>query len=121
MFNWFPKPYIGTILTLWLLSESLGFALQFVIGGYWKYFPFVPVTKEWFFDVTAERHLIVGITLLIVAFVDHLTFVNYPLQKKFILARAERSYSETHNLLQIQKSSDDNVYKKMYKTKNFWK
>ena len=70
MFNWFPKPYIGTVLTLWLLSESLGFAMQFVIGGFWKYFPFVPITKEWFFDVTAERHLIVGVMLLIVAFVD---------------------------------------------------
>ena len=108
-------------MTLWLLSEPIGFALKFLIGGYWSYFPFVPITKEWYADVMAERHLIVGILLLIVALIDHFTFVNYPLQKKFILARAERSYSETHNLMQMQKQSDDNVYKQMYKTKNFWK
>ena len=35
VFNWFPKAYLGTVLTLWLLSDPFGFALQFLIGGYW--------------------------------------------------------------------------------------
>ena len=70
MFNWFPKAYLGTILTLWLLSDPIGFALQFLIGGYWQYFPYVPISKSWFADVSATRHLIIGIILLAVALVD---------------------------------------------------
>jgi len=35
LFNWFNKKQLGTIISFWLLCNSLGYAMQFVIGGFW--------------------------------------------------------------------------------------
>lgn len=85
---------MATVLVSWMACEPLGFLLQFIIGDYLAYFPIVPINQEFFNSVTERRHMVIGLLLLACASIDYLTYVNYPLQKRFIIAKTERSYSE---------------------------
>lgn len=35
LFNWFSKKYLGTVISIWLMSSNLGFMMQFFVGGWW--------------------------------------------------------------------------------------
>ena len=86
-----------------------------------EYFPVVPINQEFFNSVTERRHMVIGLLLLACAFTDYLTYVNYPLQKRFIIAKRERSYSENQKIIEMQNNSEHDVYHQLYKTKDFSK
>jgi hypothetical protein len=43
LFNWFKENIIGTVLSGWQLSSQVGYAVQFLVGGFWSSFPNKPV------------------------------------------------------------------------------
>ena len=79
----------------------------FLANGLWQYFPQVPYTNPNFLPTYAKRHYIVGSLLLLIAVIDHFTFYNYPMQRKIILGKSERSYSENHKLIEIVAGNAD--------------
>ena len=93
-------------MALFYSAETVGFVLAFASSKWWKEFPSVPYDNWKFLDDFALRHYFVGVLFFAVALIDYLTFYNYPMQRRIILAKKERSFQENKRILELSQSND---------------
>jgi hypothetical protein len=70
---------------MFLLVDQLAFAMKFLLGGFWSYYPYAPKRNEDWHAAKLQRSAIVAALLLLIAVLDWKLFIFYPAEQELVL------------------------------------
>jgi len=111
LFNWFSKRTLGTVLGIWLATQSLGLMSKFRILNIWSYFPdFEKALFEQDASLTKKYgylQLVVSICFLILALIDSFYFYFHPFEVAVVVDIDEKTYQDRALLKKLQMESEN--------------
>ncbi len=111
LFNWFSKRTLGTVLGIWLATQSLGLMSKFLILNVWSYFPdFEEALFEQDASLTkkyAYLQLVVSICFLILAVIDSFHFYFHPFEVAVVVDMDEKTHQDRALLRKLQMESEN--------------